>query len=344
MAFGDADRDLFLQDFGVPVSYGAATAKAILKKTDVGNPLPDQDNSNLGRLSELVIRQGALGVLSSETVITVDGTLMQLSTYDLIEEGGFTKLFVEPWNVTSLDRPPLDVANLVWAWDPDRGSGNEALVGPAGVATNAFWQGGGGGIASPGAEYVFFPPVANISFGDSLDNVWSGGLPFTIYLALDFNAADFLAPLSGAYALITKDQTGGNHEFLIEMGASGTLFFRVNYLNDFNNWEWASESGGGGPGSIGRHIAAFRFDPTLAHGVRCSCWWETHTFINNQRQSNGAGGVINNTASALQLGGLDSAGRDAPHAASYIYAYKTAHTFATATGIFGWIRDGKGWL
>jgi hypothetical protein len=95
MSFGDRDLDAFFADFGVPVVYGAKTTFGNLKVTDVGNPMPDADNSSIGRLVELLIKTGAVGNLVPGTFMTVDGTVYAIQTWDAIEDGKVTRCYLQ---------------------------------------------------------------------------------------------------------------------------------------------------------------------------------------------------------------------------------------------------------
>ena len=69
-------------DGTVAVTYGSTTVNAYFDRYDEGNPLADADLSDLGRWYKVMIQTGALGALTPETAITVNGQSLRLITWD----------------------------------------------------------------------------------------------------------------------------------------------------------------------------------------------------------------------------------------------------------------------
>jgi hypothetical protein len=93
MAFeSSADLDVYFTDFGVPVVYGATNARGILRIYDQGNPSPNENDSTIGRFVEVLVKTGALPQLSLQSIITVDGIVYTITSFDRVNDGAFTKI------------------------------------------------------------------------------------------------------------------------------------------------------------------------------------------------------------------------------------------------------------
>jgi hypothetical protein len=95
MAFGDADRDTFLADFGVTVVYGVTTVKGIFGQRD------EDDSAGFDarvskNVTSLLVKTGALPGLAEDSLITIDGTQYRVRDPNKVRDGGFTRILVSP--------------------------------------------------------------------------------------------------------------------------------------------------------------------------------------------------------------------------------------------------------
>lgn len=87
----ESDRQVFLVDFGVDVTLGGVTTKALrdealelmVEGTSVGDAV-------LGERDTLLIETGTLPAIAIDADITVDGEAMKVSSYGKMEDGKFT--------------------------------------------------------------------------------------------------------------------------------------------------------------------------------------------------------------------------------------------------------------
>lgn len=93
MAFGDADRDVFLADFGVTVVYGATTTKGIL---DVATEetLPGISSVQQGNSKAVLVKAGVI-TPALGGAITVDGASYSVrKVEDVAPDGGFIRIWL----------------------------------------------------------------------------------------------------------------------------------------------------------------------------------------------------------------------------------------------------------
>jgi hypothetical protein len=91
MPVGDNDLDAFLADFGVDVSFGAATAKGILDEEQDIADLSGLSNSGVIKTTvTLTYRTSALA-LKHGAAITADGKAYRVKDTREIDDGKFSK-------------------------------------------------------------------------------------------------------------------------------------------------------------------------------------------------------------------------------------------------------------
>lgn len=83
--FGDADIDVMLADFGVPVAMGSVTVKGIVDQYHDELGGSDQGPQFVTRRISVRVKTGVLSALTSGASITVDGTAMKV--LQALEEG-----------------------------------------------------------------------------------------------------------------------------------------------------------------------------------------------------------------------------------------------------------------
>lgn len=92
MAFGDADRDVFLADFGVDVTIGSTTITGVRRLEDV--PREGLDGVQvLVRRESVVVKTGAVANPAIDSAITVDGTAFKVRSVESEPpDGAFTRI------------------------------------------------------------------------------------------------------------------------------------------------------------------------------------------------------------------------------------------------------------
>jgi hypothetical protein len=96
MGFGAPDLPAMLADFGVPVTLGAATTKAIFETPDQQVWRGDGGNAMLASTKLLTLQTGALPGLKAGATVVVEGTPYKVISVQAIEDGDLTHAFVTP--------------------------------------------------------------------------------------------------------------------------------------------------------------------------------------------------------------------------------------------------------
>lgn len=225
-------------------------------------------------------------------------------------------------------RPPFGQSNLIWAFDPDLVGAAEDVVGPAHTLNNPVRT------AGPPGFYTFAAADA-ITFGDSLDTIWTGTLGWTIYACINPSAGDIAAATE---LLVSKNDGGANQEFYMAI-STGKPAAVVIYGNNSANNETAIS---GVAFSAAKHVHTVTFDPSKAFGTRLQQYKDGA--FDAQGASAGIDGTIADSAAILTQGLAFTV--PPVSIQSYIYAYRGVQSAGVIAANVAWIRGvaGKNWI
>lgn len=87
--YGSGDIQALLDEFGIPVTVGAVTAKAVRDTQDEAVAAAE-DGSIVGRMVSLVVKTGTYPTLAEGVAATVEGTAYTVKQQLLIDDGALT--------------------------------------------------------------------------------------------------------------------------------------------------------------------------------------------------------------------------------------------------------------
>lgn len=96
MALGDADLDLMLADFGVPITFPGTSRTCLGIYEVVDSPMLTGAAGEVfaGRVETVVIKTGALGSLEQGDVVTVDGKGYGVVSVYAFDDGKFSRVTI----------------------------------------------------------------------------------------------------------------------------------------------------------------------------------------------------------------------------------------------------------